>query len=213
MRQTQTRQSRPQRRGESAHFTERAGRRNERTHPGYEEDESREDWDYGEEDYRSENPYSEEESYDGEEYSEEYEREKGERPSRRSRKPTTAVGSRRRRASSELETYETKRPRRTIRSITGRRGFAAMPRSEVRRIAATGGHASHGGSSISTPARKRAPLRGRSRRTRAAARGFAAMPASEVRRIAAMGGRASHGGGRPAGRKARSRKTSRASRY
>lgn len=87
----------------------------------------------------------------------------------------------------------------------GRQGFASMPKDQVRRIAAMGGRASHGGhggnsagikgrtsstSRVSNSSRGTSRVSGRS----GGKRGFAAMDKDEVRRIAAMGGKASHGG-------------------
>jgi len=81
---------------------------------------------------------------------------------------------------------------------TSRRGFASMPREEVRRIAAMGGHASHGGRGsdydYDEGYEERGSSRGGSRGGGTSRRGFASMPREEVRRIASEGGRASHGG-------------------
>ena len=62
----------------------------------------------------------------------------------------------------------------------GGRGFAGMPREEVRRIARMGGEASHGGGRGGNGSRRGAPRR----------RGFGAISREEVRRIARKGGRA-----------------------
>lgn len=90
----------------------------------------------------------------------------------------------------------------------GRQGFASMPHEEVRRIAAMGGRASHGGGRSYSSSRTDYDYnndysngrRSRSNNTGHGRQGFASMSRDEVRRIAAMGGRASHGGGRRSSR-------------
>ncbi len=107
-------------------------------------------------------------------------------------------------------TPDSYRERDNTRSGNSRRGFAAMPREEVRRIGARGGRASnagnenyrsHSGDRSSSRGRNygggrsnesnSGNSRGNSERSR---RGFASMPRNEVRSIASRGGRASHRG-------------------
>lgn len=155
--QQSTSTSHPQRRGEHGRGFEKESRRGEHSKSGFED--NSEDWDYGEDNYRSEHPYGEEEGTWEED-----------RQYRRNRGPVASVRSGR--VSRRQETEVQERPRRTYRSTsrsgrasqsasrlrkktsragksrrtrTAARGFAAMPKSEVRRIAAMGGRASHGG--------------------------------------------------------------------
>jgi hypothetical protein len=148
--------SRTQSRGEYGRSALKDGRRREHSSGFGDENE---DWDYGEDNYRSEHG-----GYDREVESEK------DRPYRRNRR-TSAPG--RKNPGSSRRTGVLERSRRKYRSTsrTGRasqltarssrktssrsvkgrrtrtapRGFAAMPKSEVRRIAAMGGRASHGG--------------------------------------------------------------------
>ena len=71
-------------------------------------------------------------------------------------------------------------------SSASRRGFAAMPREEVRRIGRMGGQASHGSGSGNNGGSKRFSSGSSSTRRR----GFGAMSQEKVQRIARKGGRA-----------------------
>ena len=174
MRLKHTRESSPKRREDKGHIVERDDQR-KRTYSTIEEDdESSDGWDYEKSNYRSETPYFEEE--EEEEYSNEYYsrnpksksgkgsretetitekrprriyRSTGRQPSNpaESRRPARRTASRsRRRPSSKKSTSPNSR---SAKSHKAARGFAAMPTSEVRRIAAMGGHASHGGKGAS----------------------------------------------------------------